>query len=210
MITRELLELGVVRDHLLCLADDLEDCGRKECEHFRSMARYCEQPINAIKDEVELLSFTEIAPTGSRVICPGACEAGTDYDFICWSAGLGHTQRLRRLGYDNNSGSGEGIFEAWRKSVGMTSVNLIVTHEESFYQRFVTATNICRHMCIADKKMRIAMFQLILYWNVDPLAELAEPSLATISQMESESLATVNHPGIVFAVPETDASCETR
>lgn len=44
-------------------------------------------------------------------------------------------------------------------------VNLIVTQDNKFYDRFMAATSVAKRLNLLDKADRIALFQAVLYGN---------------------------------------------
>lgn len=57
------------------------------------------------------------------------------------------------------SGSQDDEFESWTKG----DINLILTGDEIFYERFVAATTVARHLNIMDKEARKTLFRAVLY-----------------------------------------------
>lgn len=103
--------------------------------------------------------------TGSRYIC-NPPVVGTDDDYVVKT-------------YDKASFLDEASANGWAVhsdddypedddfvSVRLGDVNLIVTEQDEFYGRFVTATNIARAMNLTNKDDRISLFQGILYGNI--------------------------------------------
>lgn len=65
--------------------------------------------------------------------------------------------------YANSVREGQG-FRSYRKG----DVNLVVTSEREFYDRFVAATTVAKHLNLLQKSDRVALFQAVLYGNPIP------------------------------------------
>lgn len=90
----------------------------------------------------------------------------TDIDFILLFPDRKYTSLMKGYSLD---GSGhyepsEGEFSSWRKG----KINLICTDSLQFYQRFLTATKVAKHLNLLDKKDRVVLFQAILYGRCPP------------------------------------------
>jgi len=106
------------------------------------------------------------APTGSRVICDP--PEGSDYDVLVyvadpwwapgggWSVctGIDSPTRPAELGYPTD-------FRSYRRG----EVNLIVTSDPDFYDRFLAATHVAKRLNLKKKPDRVALFQAVLYAN---------------------------------------------
>lgn len=57
------------------------------------------------------------------------------------------------------SGSDDDEFESWTKG----DINLILTADPEFYDRFVAATTVARRLNLLDKEDRKALFRAVLY-----------------------------------------------
>lgn len=57
------------------------------------------------------------------------------------------------------SGDQDDEFESWTNG----DINLILTADEDFYNRFVAATTVCARLNLLDKDDRKAMFRAVLY-----------------------------------------------
>lgn len=47
----------------------------------------------------------------------------------------------------------------------LSETNLIVTQDQSFYQKFIAATSVAKRLNLLQKSDRIALFQAVLYGN---------------------------------------------
>lgn len=125
------------------------------------------------------------ALVGSRVTCNPA-PTDTDLDVLVKvpyieSSGSNHYVRSK---YDvmrgvligagwtlGGSGDGDGEFESWTKG----EVNLILTAESEFYDKFIAATSVCTRLNLMGKEDRKALFRACLYAeqchipNMEPL-----------------------------------------
>jgi hypothetical protein len=48
-------------------------------------------------------------------------------------------------------------------SLKLDELNLIVTDQEEFYDKFMLATHVCKSLNVLDKQHRITVFQATLY-----------------------------------------------
>jgi len=97
---------------------------------------------------------------GSRVTCKPPPN-DTDEDVLVL------TDNIKELIHDCD-GVGFEINFGDYKLVNFTSlrkgyINLIVTDEEEFYEKFLLATHVCKSLNVLDKEDRITIFQAILY-----------------------------------------------
>lgn len=98
-------------------------------------------------------------PTGSTVICDPPPD-GTDVDFVVLEKtklGLGLEWQCGTE-YNNEYPP---QFRSYRRG----NVNLIVTGDEEFYNRFIAATHVAKRLNLLKKVDRIALFQAVLYGN---------------------------------------------
>lgn len=114
---------------------------------------------------------------GSRVTCNPA-PTGTDQDVIALVKDIEATANNHFTGkalkdYCNEiadplhaagfvcggSGDGDDEFESWTKG----DINLILTADVEFYNRFVAATTVARRLNILEKEDRKALFRAVLY-----------------------------------------------
>ncbi len=100
---------------------------------------------------------------GSRVTCNPA-PVGTDEDWLL----LSHrdpAERMLALGFVQDkgtkfyTGNDNGSFRSWRRG----DVNIITTPDPTFYELFLTATELARRFNLLAKADRIALFQAVLY-----------------------------------------------
>lgn len=114
---------------------------------------------------------------GSRVTCNPA-PTDTDQDVIvlvedieatatregrpssAYKAYFALATALHAAGYVcGGSGTGDDEFESWTKG----EINLILTADCEFYERFVAATTVARELNVLDKDLRRALFRAVLY-----------------------------------------------
>jgi hypothetical protein len=104
-------------------------------------------------------------PTGSRYICPAACRADSDYDFLVL---CGNTDRaISVLSADGYvlGGSGERVWQSQEDAFSLRkgNVNLIVTQKKLWYDAFLLATEVAKRLNLTNKNDRIALFDAIIY-----------------------------------------------
>jgi hypothetical protein len=111
-----------------------------------------------------------ITPVGSRETCNPAPE-DTDEDWLI----LVHEGRLRNVtarleeagytvdGHDRYDTTETSGFVSWRSG----EVNVIVTEDPEFHDRFVAATSIAKRLNLLSKSDRVALFQAVLYGRAD-------------------------------------------
>ncbi|MEM0925828.1 MAG: hypothetical protein AAGJ83_07310 [Planctomycetota bacterium] len=103
-------------------------------------------------------------PVGSRVTCDPA-PADTDEDWLICTRRRDISDRLDQAGFHAEgspefyTGNDNGEFRSWRRG----NLNLIVTPDLAFYDRFETATALAKRFNLLDKRDRIALFQAVLY-----------------------------------------------
>lgn len=113
-----------------------------------------------------LESGTIIVPVGSRVTCSPP-PTDTDEDFLLLVEDLEDSvKKLKEIGFDTGmtiqqeheyvalQRTSGGRFKSLRFGV----VNYIVTESAFFFDRFLTATHICKTLNVMDKKQRILIF----------------------------------------------------
>lgn len=112
--------------------------------------------------------FLDVDPVGSRVTCDPAPTA-TDTDYLClcsWWRGVPH-KKLIAMGFQTESehyvdeDSGPTRFFSYRR--GTDNVNLIVTSDLDFCDKFMLATGLAKRLNVLDKDDRRALFQAIVY-----------------------------------------------
>ena len=108
---------------------------------------------------------------GSRVTCRPA-PTDTDQDVIVLVRHIEPTKACGSTAYARlygdlmaegwvlgGSGEQDDEFESWTKG----DINLILTSQEDFYNRFVAATTVCARLNVLDKEDRKAIFRSTLY-----------------------------------------------
>jgi hypothetical protein len=104
------------------------------------------------------------SPTGSRYICnPPIMD--TDDDYLIYAGHDPETiKRILNAGFitDSDLNYQSSFFTSFRRD----KINLIVTHDLSFYANHIRATQLCKKLNLLKKSDRIAVFQAILYGNV--------------------------------------------
>lgn len=123
--------------------------------------------MTPIPDSIAVLCV-KYEPVGSRVTCKPALTT-TDEDWLPLTgrlARLGNALRASRFELggsvpaDTRAGAGKrDKFESWR----LGTLNLIVTDDAAFYDRFMVATDLARQFNLLEKADRIALFQAVLY-----------------------------------------------
>jgi hypothetical protein len=113
-----------------------------------------------------LESGTIIVPVGSRITCSPP-PTDTDEDFLLLVEDMDEAvKKLKEIGFDSGMTiQQEHEYAALQKTSGgrfkslrFGSVNYIVTQSAFFFDRFLTATHICKTMNVMDKKQRILIF----------------------------------------------------
>lgn len=112
-------------------------------------------------------------PVGSRVTCNPA-PTDTDQDYLVLVAEEDAetvVKQLEKAGCEVELGDGyaadalnsgeENRFQSYR----IGDVNLIVTIDSGFFDRFMAATSVAKRLNLLDKSDRIALFQAVLYGN---------------------------------------------
>ena len=106
-----------------------------------------------------------VRPVGSRVTCDPAPK-DTDEDYLVFSVDeLEAETHLTDQGFKLEglpgfyTGNDNGRFRSYRRG----ELNVIVTPEFEFFERFMTATALAKRFNLARKEDRIALFQAILY-----------------------------------------------
>jgi hypothetical protein len=113
-----------------------------------------------------LESGTIIVPVGSRVTCSPP-PTDTDEDFLLLVEDLGEAViKLKEIGFDTGmTKEQEDEYLSLQRTSGgrfrslrFGDVNYIVTQSAFFFDRFMTATHICKTMNVMDKQQRILIF----------------------------------------------------
>lgn len=101
----------------------------------------------------------EMAAVGSRVTCnPAPTDTDEDILILTEDVALFLGDALE-AGFSNCGFYVDCDFISLRKG----EINLIVTEESSFYNKFILATHVCKALNLLDKEQRITVFQAILY-----------------------------------------------
>lgn len=103
-------------------------------------------------------------PVGSRVTC-NPPPTNTDEDWLCYVKDVDVFVELAiKMGYYITSEDDYEIeyFTSMRKE----DVNLIITQESEFFNKFICASNLAKRFNLLHKDDRIALFQGVLYANV--------------------------------------------
>jgi len=101
----------------------------------------------------------EMAAVGSRVTCvPAPTDTDEDILILTDDARLFMGDAIE-AGFANCGFYVGCDFISLRKG----EINLIVTEESSFYNKFILATHVCKALNLLDKEQRITVFQAILY-----------------------------------------------
>lgn len=111
-------------------------------------------------------------PCGSRVTCSVVRE-DSDWDYLVL-CGEGQPianllSALNRIAINDDVGNHHYQTQAVRGFISFKRpadmINLIVTTNYEFFRRHILATEICKAMDVLDKRVRIQIFQRILYGN---------------------------------------------
>jgi len=117
-----------------------------------------------ITQAMKELGALRVRRVGSRVTCDPA-PVGTDVDYLILVTEH-RASTLVSLGFEMDGSayyeSSNRTFESWRRG----ELNLIVTEDVRFYERFMLATEVATELNLLEKKDRIVLFQAILYFNV--------------------------------------------
>ena len=107
-----------------------------------------------------------VVPVGSRVTCSPP-PMDTDEDFLLLVEDLDEAvKKLKEIGFDTGmTKEQEDEYVSFQrtsggrfKSLRFGDVNYIVTQSAFFFDRFLTATHICKTLNVMDKKQRILIF----------------------------------------------------
>lgn len=137
--------------------------------------------IELAKNIIKAVNSTEMETVGSRTI-PGAAKPDSDHDILIYSNQYRNrwgtkkvVAKLFELGFkpDANGkqvkdaygqtrtlpGYGTGVFDSFRKG----DINLIITGNKEFYNKFLTANKLAIAMGLTDRTQRVTLFKYILY-----------------------------------------------
>ena len=104
-------------------------------------------------------NVVEMEYVGSRVTCVPA-PTDTDEDVLILTDCLGtFVRRCNRSGFKDTGSYTGAAFHSLRQG----EINLIITDEKEFYDKFMLATHVCKSLNVLDKQHRITVFQSILY-----------------------------------------------
>jgi hypothetical protein len=110
-------------------------------------------------------------PVGSMVTCDPPAW-GTDEDWLLLLAPT--TPGILELGFAAIGGwvregsmcsEGSGEFTSYRYQTPDLNLNIIITEDQRFLDRFMLATKVSTRLNLKDKNDRITLFQAILYGN---------------------------------------------
>ena len=104
-------------------------------------------------------NVVEMEYVGSRVTCVPA-PTDTDEDVLILTDNLGiFVRRCNTAGFKDTGSYTGAAFHSLRHG----EINLIITNEKEFYDKFMLATHVCKCLNVLDKQHRITVFQSILY-----------------------------------------------
>ena len=114
--------------------------------------------------------WSGIYQTGSSVICNPPVN-DTDIDYVICSRDKDPTKLVefvQSVGFKNSLADQAeyGLDEEGFYCLRRGSINLIVTGEYYFYEKFVVATKLAKKLNLLKKEQRIALFQYVLYGNL--------------------------------------------
>jgi hypothetical protein len=133
-----------------------------------------------VYEEVTKGTFLEAARTGSRYICnPPVLDTDDDYIVLVDNLEQSLEKFLYKEGWRRSGSEGystDGEWESIKKTIDGTVVNLIMTDNENYFNRFVHATETAKKLNLREKADRIILFKAI----VDEMpnheeVELSEP-----------------------------------
>lgn len=119
-----------------------------------------------IYEEVEKGTFLEAARTGSRYICdPPVLDTDDDYIVLVDDLAESIEKFLYQDGWKRSGAESYpvgGNWESIKKTFNGTVINLIMTDDENFFNRFVHATETAKKLNLLKKEDRIVLFQAIV------------------------------------------------
>ena len=137
------------------------------------MGDHMQTELAQIADEMRQITGDRgvcVAAVGSRVTCDPA-PVDTDQDFLVLVSQhffrSGGASALEGAGFKLDNPSQHYLpecsaFNSWRRG----HVNLIVTASYDFHRRFLAATQIAKRLNLMHKPDRVALFQAVLYGDV--------------------------------------------
>lgn len=104
-------------------------------------------------------NVVEMEYVGSRVTCVPA-PTDTDEDVLILTDNLSvFIKRCNKAGFKLDGSYVGSQFVSLKQG----EINLIITDNKEFYDKFMLATHVCKSLNVLDKQHRIAVFQAILY-----------------------------------------------
>lgn len=107
--------------------------------------------------------FRRVQHVGSRVTCNPVPE-NADFDILLLAKNSRkYCEFLESKGFKLTNEGYEGPFLNVKKD----KFDLIITQDETFYKKFLLATEVCEKLNLLNKLDRVSLFQSILYnWKV--------------------------------------------
>jgi hypothetical protein len=119
-----------------------------------------------VYEEVTKGTFLEAARTGSRYICnPPVLDTDDDYIVLVDNLEQSLEKFLYKEGWKRSGSEGystDGEWESIKKTIDGTVVNLIMTDNENYFNRFVHATETAKKLNLLEKADRIVLFKAIV------------------------------------------------
>jgi hypothetical protein len=119
-----------------------------------------------VYEEVTKGTFLEAARTGSRYICnPPVLDTDDDYIVLVDNLEQSLEKFLYKEGWRRSGSEGystDGEWESIKKTIDGTVVNLIMTDNENYFNRFVHATETAKKLNLREKADRIILFKAIV------------------------------------------------
>jgi hypothetical protein len=112
------------------------------------------------------MSATVLAhhPTGSHYICnPPVMNTDRDMIFLVDNKTVAGLELLTEGWTTDWKVYSKTDFVSYKKSVDGTILNVLLTEDKNYYDRFVLATNIAKRLNVLKKDDRIALFDAIVY-----------------------------------------------
>lgn len=110
----------------------------------------------------KFLDTIRVAHVGSQVTMVPPPTEDTDDDYLIFTLKMGYGPAMRDAGWKLGGSEIEGdTFNSWTKD----GINLIITDDTTFFDKFILATQVCRALNLKYKPDRIVLFQAILYGN---------------------------------------------